>query len=415
MQLLPSGELLFLGRSDEQIKIRGYRIEPQEIISAINAHPAMQDSIITVGEDAANEKCMIAYVGHRKSDLTRSELTEFLNSHLPEYMVPAGNRPHGFAAGHREWKSGSLGAPALPRRRTCFPIDVYFLPNSAIVEKIAAIVCDLLGIARIGIDENFFLLGGHSLLGTQVIAKIRDAFGVELPLRTIFEQPTIAGLSSKWSNFAGALDAMSDRDAKLLFDESCVSTNPPLHSLTNRSHCDSQRCNRTQTNSASITCLIRRCWPILIRSTKKCAKPIPVHWDPFLHAWVVTRYEDVLRVLLQFSADRTPTPEQLTAMDLAQMNPIAQVMVKQMLFMDAPAHTRLRTLASAAFTPARVEVLRQHIQEIADNLLDTVIAQGEVDVIADFACTAARHRHRRDARRSCLGSPAAQRLVCGFR
>src|SRR3984893_7450598 len=79
----------------------------------------------------------------------------------------------------------------------------------------------------------------------------------------------------------------------------------------------------------------------------------PVHWDPFLHAWVVTRYPDVVRVLHHFSADRTPTPAQLTARGLAELNPIAQVMVKQMLFMDAPDHTRLRSLASAAFSPAR--------------------------------------------------------------
>src|SRR6476620_3792959 len=77
----------------------------------------------------------------------------------------------------------------------------------------------------------------------------------------------------------------------------------------------------------------------------------PVHWDPYLHAWVVTRYADVQSVLLRFSAVRTPTPEQLTAMGLAALNPLALVMVKQMLFMDAPAHTRLRSLASQAFTP----------------------------------------------------------------
>jgi cytochrome P450 len=111
----------------------------------------------------------------------------------------------------------------------------------------------------------------------------------------------------------------------------------------------------------------------------------PVHWDRFLHTWVVTRYPDVLNVLHSFSADRTPTPEQLTAMGLSGLNPIAKVMVKQMLFMDAPAHTRLRGLASAAFTPAKVEVLRGHIQEIADDLLDRVQARGEMDVIADFA------------------------------
>ena len=111
----------------------------------------------------------------------------------------------------------------------------------------------------------------------------------------------------------------------------------------------------------------------------------PVHWDAFLHAWVVTRYPDVIRVLHEFSANRTPTPEQLTAMGLSALNPIAQVMVKQMLFMDAPAHTRLRSLASQAFTPHRVELLRKHIQEITDGLIEAVLPAGRMDVIADLA------------------------------
>lgn len=111
----------------------------------------------------------------------------------------------------------------------------------------------------------------------------------------------------------------------------------------------------------------------------------PVHWDPFLHAWVVTRYADVLEVLHTFAADRTPTPEQLEGMGLAQMAPLAQLMVKQMLFMDASAHTRLRGLASQAFTPARIEVLRTHIQEIVEELLDAVQDRGSMDVIADLA------------------------------
>ena len=111
----------------------------------------------------------------------------------------------------------------------------------------------------------------------------------------------------------------------------------------------------------------------------------PVHWDPFLHAWIVTRYADVMEVLHTFSADRTPTPEQLSAMGLAHLSPIAQVMVKMMLFMDAPAHTRLRSLASKAFTTSRVEKLRSHIREIVDRLLDGVEARGHMDVIADFA------------------------------
>lgn len=113
----------------------------------------------------------------------------------------------------------------------------------------------------------------------------------------------------------------------------------------------------------------------------------PVHWDPFLHAWVVTRYPDVVRVLHDFSADRTPTPEQLERMNLSAISPIAAVMVKQMLFLDTPAHTRLRSLASSAFTPARVRVLRSHIQQIADTLLDAAMAAqpGQMDIIAEFA------------------------------
>jgi amino acid adenylation domain-containing protein len=111
----------------------------------------------------------------------------------------------------------------------------------------------------------------------------------------------------------------------------------------------------------------------------------PVHWDPFLHAWVVTRYVDVLEVLHTFSADRTPTPEQLDRMGLSHLGPIAQVMVKQMLFMDASAHTRLRGLASVAFTQARVNALKSHIQDIVNALLDEVQGKGCMDVIADLA------------------------------
>ena len=111
----------------------------------------------------------------------------------------------------------------------------------------------------------------------------------------------------------------------------------------------------------------------------------PVHWDPFLHAWVVTRYADVLEVLHHFSADRTPTPEQLRQMGLPQFGPVAQVMVKQMLFMDASAHNRLRSLASKAFTPARIETLKSHIGDIVNSLLDAVEEKGGMDVITELA------------------------------
>lgn len=111
----------------------------------------------------------------------------------------------------------------------------------------------------------------------------------------------------------------------------------------------------------------------------------PVHWDPYLHCWVVTRYADVLTVLQRFSADRTPSPEQMRALGLGEIEPIAAVMVKQMLFMDAPAHTHLRKLCSSAFTPRRVELLEERIEAIAHELIGRVIAQGSMDVIGDFA------------------------------
>lgn len=110
----------------------------------------------------------------------------------------------------------------------------------------------------------------------------------------------------------------------------------------------------------------------------------PVHWDAFLHTWVVTRYVDVLEVLHTFSAERTHTPEKLNAMGLSQMGPIAQLMVKLMLFMDPPSHTRLRSLASYAFSPGRVAVLRSHIREIVSRLLDAVQSKGEMDIIRDL-------------------------------
>jgi pimeloyl-[acyl-carrier protein] synthase len=111
----------------------------------------------------------------------------------------------------------------------------------------------------------------------------------------------------------------------------------------------------------------------------------PVHWDPFLHAWVVTRYADVMTVLHNFSAQCAPSPEKLNSMGLADMSPIAQVMMRQMLFMDPPAHTRLRALSSQVFAPKRVEVLRNHIQDIVNGLIVSVAESGHMEVMADFA------------------------------
>jgi pimeloyl-[acyl-carrier protein] synthase len=111
----------------------------------------------------------------------------------------------------------------------------------------------------------------------------------------------------------------------------------------------------------------------------------PVLWDPVLCMWVVTSYAGVLEVLHKFSADRTPTPEQLKAMGMGALEPVAKVMVRQMLFRDGPAHARLRGICSPKFMSRSVDVLRPHIQDIADRLIDRVLPQGRMDAIADFA------------------------------
>lgn len=111
----------------------------------------------------------------------------------------------------------------------------------------------------------------------------------------------------------------------------------------------------------------------------------PVLWDPYLHAWVVTRYADVAMVLTRFSADRTPTPERLAALGMQRLGPIADVMVRQMLFLDPPQHARVRTLAAAAFTPRRIAALGGHIQDITDRLIADVRARGSMDVLAELA------------------------------
>jgi cytochrome P450 len=111
----------------------------------------------------------------------------------------------------------------------------------------------------------------------------------------------------------------------------------------------------------------------------------PVHWDPYLHSWVVTRYEDVVTVLRDFSAARVPSPETLALTGLQNLCPITKVMVQQMLFMDPPAHARIRGLASQAFAPLRVTALREHVRDIVRSLLDVAAPHGHMDVISELA------------------------------
>jgi pimeloyl-[acyl-carrier protein] synthase len=111
----------------------------------------------------------------------------------------------------------------------------------------------------------------------------------------------------------------------------------------------------------------------------------PVHWDPYIHAWVVTSYPEAVKVLTECSADRTPALSYLDRLGLPFMKPFAELMLLQMMFMDGDKHTRLRSICSAAFTPRKVADLKTAIQSTADELLDRVLHQGHMDMIGDFA------------------------------
>lgn len=118
---------------------------------------------------------------------------------------------------------------------------------------------------------------------------------------------------------------------------------------------------------------------------RRLREEAPVTWDPFMHTWVVTRYEDVHFVLKEFSADRTPDPKKMEALGLPSLGPVADLMARQMLFLDAPDHTRLRKLCMSAFTPRRVEAMEDKVREIAHGLIDQAAKNGECELIADFA------------------------------
>lgn len=111
----------------------------------------------------------------------------------------------------------------------------------------------------------------------------------------------------------------------------------------------------------------------------------PVHWDPYLHAWVATRYADVVTVLQRYRAARTPPPDRLESLGMGELTPIAALMVRQMLFLDPPEHGRVRRLASFAFGPRRVAVLREHIRQITERLVDEMARNGRFDVMTALA------------------------------
>src|SRR5207247_2534505 len=195
--LLPDGQIAFLGRIDDQIKIRGYRIEPNEIVSALDRHPNIRESLVVAREDASGDKQLVAYVVlHSDSGPAHTDLCNFVSHSLPEYMVPAAFvQLEAFPlTAHGKIDRAALPEPTTENR---LKDESFEAPRSPVEERLAGILTILLGVPEIGIDDNFFQMGGHSLLGAQVIAQVRDGFGVELSLRSLFENPTVREMSAE--------------------------------------------------------------------------------------------------------------------------------------------------------------------------------------------------------------------------
>lgn len=190
------GCIAFHGRSDDQIKVRGHRVEPDEISAALSQHPLVAQSAV-VAEGEGTEKRLIAYVVPTQHAAPRAaELREFLAGCLPNYMLPGlfvrlGKLP---LTGNGKLDKSALPAPTPAN--TLSAVN-YRAPSSAVEKRIAGIVEELLGVRSVGVDDNFFLLGGHSLLGTQLVLRVRDAFGAELTLRDLFEAQTIENLAAR--------------------------------------------------------------------------------------------------------------------------------------------------------------------------------------------------------------------------
>ncbi|HEX5603286.1 MAG TPA: amino acid adenylation domain-containing protein, partial [Pyrinomonadaceae bacterium] len=213
---LLNGQLEFLGRNDFQVKLRGFRIELGEIEAALAQHPSVKDAVVIAREDSPGHKRLVAYVIPSGSDLDILALRGFIASRLPDYMVPAliitlDSFPLS--------PTGKLERKALPAPESDRPtVSADFVgPRSSLEQDLADIWIRLLGIERVGIHDNFFELGGHSLLLTRLATRIRDQFGVEVPMRILFDVPTIEGISVSITSLL--MDQTDDAEIAALLGE----------------------------------------------------------------------------------------------------------------------------------------------------------------------------------------------------
>jgi acyl carrier protein len=217
--LREDGKISFRGRIDNQEKIRGHRIEPDEIVSVLDQHPGVTSSAVLARADATGERRLVAYIGPGPdAPPSSAELREFVARRLPEYMVPSV-----FVRIH-QWpltSSGKINRAALPEPSPDNLLGQadFRPPLSPIQVQVAGILSELLRVDRVGLDDNFFLLGGHSLLGAQVLLRIRQKFGVEMTLRGLFAAQTVAKLASEIERLLiSKLDSMSEEEARQMLD-----------------------------------------------------------------------------------------------------------------------------------------------------------------------------------------------------
>jgi len=199
-RFLPNGEVEFLGRVDEQIKIRGFRVEPGEIVSALNSFPGIQASAVSLLGGANGDRRLAAYVVCAPgAQITLTSLRETLARRLPDYMVPS---VFGKVQSLPLTRNGKVDYSALPvlTESNTWPESEFVEPQTHVEQRLAAILAPLLHVERVSAKDNFFLLGGHSLLGTQLITKIKEAFDVELSLLSLFDHPTLEEMSVEVEN-----------------------------------------------------------------------------------------------------------------------------------------------------------------------------------------------------------------------
>ncbi|HEU5229913.1 MAG TPA: MupA/Atu3671 family FMN-dependent luciferase-like monooxygenase [Ktedonobacteraceae bacterium] len=190
---VPGGLFHYLGRADHQIKLRGFRIEPGEIETLLLSHPGVRDCVVVAREDHPGDKRLVAYIVPKDQTAPpHSVLRAFLQEQLPEYMVPSNFVPLDALP---RTQNGKLDRRSLspPERAELDPLDTYVAPRTPLEEVLVSFWTKELFVERVGISNNFFALGGHSLLATRLISRVSKAFQVDLPLRTLFDAPTIAG------------------------------------------------------------------------------------------------------------------------------------------------------------------------------------------------------------------------------